>query len=170
MPCTLCIVQRCALAHSPQTTREVLALHSTLGRKVDGPHAAPCTAWCLACGSRVPPAKAGSGLRCTRTIVYYPIISPSPKPRFHLFSPLYRYARMGGAESVSEGPPDACRWREGVGVGVGHIYPQGTMPGARRSHLRFLDTNRGNVVFGLAPQKCGYSKNHGPGWGCVWHS
>jgi hypothetical protein len=55
---------------------------------------------------------------------------------------------MGGAESVSEGPPDACRWREGVGVGVGHIYPQGTMPGARRSHPRFLDTNRGNVVFG----------------------
>ena len=30
---------------------------------------------------------------------------------------------MGGAESVSEGPPDACRCRLGVGVGVGHIYP-----------------------------------------------
>jgi hypothetical protein len=26
------------------------------------------------------------------------------------------------------------------------------------------------VMWFLAPQKCGYSKNHGPGWGCVWHS
>jgi hypothetical protein len=30
-----------------------------------------------------------------------------------------------------------------VGVGVGHIYPQGTVPGARRSYPRFLDRNRG---------------------------
>jgi hypothetical protein len=36
---------------------------------------------------------------------------------------------MGGAESVSEGPPDACRWHQGVAVGVGHIYPQVTVPG-----------------------------------------
>ena len=40
---------------------------------------------------------------------------------------------------MSEGPPDACRCRLGVGVGVGHIYPPVTVPGARRSHPRFLD-------------------------------
>ena len=39
---------------------------------------------------------------------------------------------MGGAVSMSERRPGVSRWREGVGVGVGHVYSQGTVQDARR--------------------------------------
>jgi len=62
---------------------------------------------------------------------------------------------------MSESPPGACLWCEGVGFVtpnrninflamkhedrelIRHIYPQSTVPGARRSHSWFLDTNHG---------------------------
>jgi len=34
---------------------------------------------------------------------------------------------------MSERCPGVSRWREGVGVGAGHIYTQGSMQGARRA-------------------------------------
>jgi hypothetical protein len=44
---------------------------------------------------------------------------------------------------MSERPPGASQWRQGVGVGVGHIYTQGTVQGVHRSHPWFLDRNHG---------------------------
>ena len=37
------------------------------------------------------------------------------------------------AVSMSECPPGTSRWRQGVGVEVGHIYTQVTVQGGRRS-------------------------------------
>ena len=39
---------------------------------------------------------------------------------------------MGGAETLSERRPGVSRWREGVGLGVGHVYIFGTVHGERR--------------------------------------
>jgi hypothetical protein len=39
---------------------------------------------------------------------------------------------MGVAVSISERRQGVSRWREGVGVGVGHVYSQGTVQDARR--------------------------------------
>jgi hypothetical protein len=37
---------------------------------------------------------------------------------------------MEEAESMPERRPGASQWREGVGVRVGYIYTQGTLPGS----------------------------------------
>ena len=39
---------------------------------------------------------------------------------------------MGRAETLSERRPGVSRWREGVGLGVGHVHIFGTVHGERR--------------------------------------
>ena len=56
----------------------------------------------------------------------------------HGFGLCNGHAPMGEAVSMSERCPGVSRWREGVGVGAGHIYTQGSMQGARRFHPMLL--------------------------------
>ena len=58
--------------------------------------------------------------------------------RTNTFLALHGHAPMGDAVSMSERSQGFSQWREGVGVGVGHICTQGSMQSALRFHPMLL--------------------------------
>jgi hypothetical protein len=84
------------------------------------------------------------------------------------FWPLRGHAQSGGAEvcqnvarvspggSMSKRRPGVSRWREGIGLGVGHVYIFGTVHGESRFHptIQCCQTrNHGNHGFVPVPSR-----------------